>query len=382
MQAVADIDVSVSPVRTRREWKAFHALPAEIHAGGSRWVKPLALQVRQTWAPRHPFFAHAQAQAWIARRNDRVVGRISAQVDTLQRAQGRPETGHFGQLEALDEAAVFQALVDTAEGWLGERGMGVMQGPFDLSVNQQCGLLVSGFEHAPMMMMNYAPPYYSTRLEAMGFDVAAETLAYRGRPDYRQPDRIGRLLDRLGDRLSIRPLARRELAARAELMRELFNAAWADNWGFVPFTRAEFAHMIGELKLLVRPGYVQLATLDDEPAGFIVALPDFNELVADLDGRLFPAGAVKLLWRLARRHGRRARIPLMGISPALKRSYTGAAVSYALIEAVRWPLIADGIEETEQSWILEQNSGMRAIVEAIGMRIAQRFRIYQRPIPA
>ncbi|MGK7295725.1 MAG: N-acetyltransferase [Candidatus Wenzhouxiangella sp. M2_3B_020] len=382
MQAVADIDVSVSPVRTRSEWKAFHDLPGEIHAGGSRWVKPLALQARQAWAPRHPFFAHAQAQAWIALRNGRVVGRISAQVDALQREQGRPETGHFGQLEAFDDAAVFEALLDTAERWLAERGMRVMQGPFDLSINQQCGLLVSGFEHAPMMMMNYAPPYYSTRVEALDFDVAAETLAYRGPPDYRLPGRIGRLLDRLGNRLSIRPLARRELSDHAELMRELFNAAWADNWGFVPLTRAEFAHMMGEMKLLIRPGYVQLATLDGEPAGFIVALPDFNELVADLDGRLLPTGAVKLLWRLARKRGRRARIPLMGIAPGLKRSYTGAAVSYALIEAVRWPLVADGIEETEQSWILEQNSGMRAIVEAIGMRIAQRFRIYQRPIRA
>jgi hypothetical protein len=206
-------------------------------------------------------------------------------------------------------------------------------------------------------------------------------LAYRGSPDYRLPPRVARLLERMGGRLALRPVARGELTRRAETMRALFNAAWAENWGFVPITAEEFRHMIQEMKLLIRPGYVQLAFFDGRPAGFIVALPDLNELIADLDGRLLPTGAARLLWRIARRRNRRARIPLMGIDPAFQQSLPGAAIAYGLIESVRRVLLADGIEETEQSWILRQNKGVRSMIEAIGMRAAQTLRIYARSLP-
>lgn len=382
MPGAENEDISIVPVRTRRQWKCFHALPAVIQSASDNWIRPLRLQARQMWAPRHPFFAHARASAWVATRAGAGVGRISAQVDALQAECGRPATGQFGQLEAIDDPAVFELLTQTAGRWLVDQGMTEMTGPFDLSINQQCGLLVEGFEHAPMMMMNYNPAYYPKHLEALGFEVAAETLAYRGSPRYDVPAPVARLLARMQGRLEIRPVARGELNASAEPMRRIFNAAWSGNWGFVPLTGAEFGHMIGEMKLLVRPGYVQFALIDGDPAGFIVALPDLNELIADLDGRLFPAGALQLLWRIARKRGRRARIPLMGVLPRYQHSFRGAAISYALIEAVRHALIADGIELTEQSWILADNKGMRSIVEAIGMRVAQRFRIYRRELVA
>lgn len=382
MPAAEDQEIVIRPVRTRHQWKCFHALPAAIQSGASEWVQPLGLQMRQMWAPRHPYFRHAQATAWIALRGGQPAGRISAQVDTLQAECGRPTAGQFGQLEAVDDPAVFEALARAAGDWLVEQGMTEVTGPFDLSINQQCGLLVDGFEHAPMMMMNYNPPYYPRRLEALGFEPAVETLAYRGSPRYELPARIARLLSRLGGRLEVRPVTRAELASYTEPMRRIFNAAWAANWGFVPLTEAEFRHMVDEMKLLVRPGYVQIALLDGELAGFIVALPDLNELVADLRGRLFPTGALRLLWRIATKRGRRARIPLMGIVPQQQQSFTGAAIGYALIEAVKQALIDDGIEMTEQSWILDDNHGMRSMVEAIGMKVAQRFRIYRKELAA
>jgi hypothetical protein len=378
MSNASHSSVDVVVVRTRRQWNAFHALPARLRAGDPDWVRPLSLQVRQTWAPRHPYFRHARARAWLALRGGEPVGRISAQVDELQSTAGRPARGEFGQIEAPDDVEVFAALFDRACDWLRAEGKSEVAGPFDLSINQQCGLLVDGFDAPPMMLMNHNPRYYAERIEALGFEPAAELLAYRGSPRYDLDPRIQRALDRLGSRLVTRPLARGELAAHAEVMRALFNAAWAENWGFVPLTADEFRHMVGEMKLLIRPGYVQLAYFDGQPAGFIVALPDINELIADLDGRLLPTGAVRLLWRIARRRNRRARIPLMGIAPAFQQSFRGAAIAYALIEAVRRCLVADGIELTEQSWILEENRGMRAIVEAIGMSVAQRFRIYRR----
>lgn len=375
-------DIAIVPVRTRRQWKCFHSLPVAIQSDSPNWIQPLALQSRQMWAPRHPLFKHAAATAWVAMRSAKPVGRISAQVDSLQAACGRPGTGQFGQLEAVDDPAVFEALVRVAGRWLIDQGMTEVTGPFDLSINQQCGLLVDGFEHAPMMMMPYNPPYYSARLEALGFEPAVETLAYRGSPRYELPVRIARLLTRMKSRLEIRSVSRARIGSMAEPMRRIFNAAWAENWGFVPLTEVEFKHMVDEMKLLLRPGYVQVALVDGELAGFIVALPDLNELVADLNGKLLPTGALRLLWRIARKHSRRARIPLMGILPAHQQSFTGAAISYALIEAVRMSLIDDGIEETEQSWILADNHGMRSIVEAIGMQVAQRFRIYRKALAA
>lgn len=370
--------LEVQPVKTRKQWKCFHALPRRIQSADPAWIPPLRLQMRQMWAPRHPFFRHVSASAWLALRNGEAVGRVSAQVDRLDAECGRPATGHFGQLEAIDDPAVFECLLAAAERWLVGRGMSEVTGPFDLSINQQCGLLVDGFEYSPMMMMAHNPPYYPRQLEALGFEPVVETLAYRGSSHYVLPARIERLLARMHGRLEVRPVARARLALHAEQMRQIFNAAWADNWGFVPFTEGEFAHMVGEMKLLVRPGYVSIAEVDGEAAGFIVALPDLNELIADLDGRLFPLGAARLLWRIARRRSRRARIPLMGVLPKYQQSLTGAAISYALIEAIKPAVVEDGIEIAEQSWILADNRGMRSIVESIDMQVAQRFNIYRK----
>ncbi|MCA1778825.1 MAG: hypothetical protein LC637_05455 [Xanthomonadaceae bacterium] len=334
------------------------------------------------WAPRHPFFEHACACAWLAWRDGQAVGRISAQVDGLHAAAGFDDIGQFGQLESVDDAAVFEALLQTAGDWLTTKGKTVLQGPFDLSINQQCGLLVDGYSVPSMMMMPYNPPFYSKRLEQLGFESAVELLAYRGTPDYQTPTTVSRLLKRMGKRLRIETVKRADLSAQADRMREIFNDAWSQNWGFVPLTESEFKHMVSEMKMLVRPGYVHLAWLDEQPAGFIVALPDLNELTAGLDGRLLPFGGLRLLWRIWRKRNRGARIPLMGIVRRHHQSLAGAAVSYALFEAARGPLIADGVELCEQSWILEQNQGMRAMLESIGMQVAQRFRIYQKPLPA
>lgn len=374
--------IEVCRVKTRRDWKTFHSLPVEIQSASPYWVRPLALQARQLWAPRHPFFRHAEAAAFLAIRSGRPVGRISAQIDALQAECGRPTQGQFGQLEAIDDPDVFQALAGAAGNWLINRGMTEMTGPFDLSINQQCGLLVDGYEHAPMVMMGYNPPWYPQHLEAAGFEPSVDTLAYRGSPRYELPARVARLLARVRRRLEIRPVSRAEIGALTEPMRRIFNAAWADNWGFVPLTEAEFSHMVDEMKLLLRPGYVQLASIDGEPAGFIVALPDLNELVKDLNGRLFPFGAPRLLWRIARKRNKRARIPLMGILPRHQQTFMGAAIAYALIEGAAHALIDDGIETTEQSWILADNHGMRSIVEAIGMKVTQRFRIYRKALEA
>lgn len=374
--------IEIAPVLRPAEWREYFALPSRVYSSYPAWIQPLALQTRQSWAPRNPVFRHLEAAAWVARRNGQVVGRISAQDDRLQAEQGRPDVGQFGQLEAIDDGSVFEALLQTAASWLRDRGKQQIQGPFDLTINQQCGLLVEGFENSPAMMMNYHPEYYAGQLEALGFRSVVEMLAYRGAVDYPVPGTVARLLQRTASRLSFRPLRRGELSANAERMRALFNACWADNWGFIPFTAEEFAHMVHEMKPLVRPGYVQIAWQDETPVGFIVALPDLNGLIADLGGSLLPFGWARLLWRLALRRASMVRVPLMGVTPVHHQSLMGAAIGYGLIEAVRKHILADGINRSEQSWILAQNRGMRAMVEEIGMRVTARYRIYAREIQA
>lgn len=380
MRAPRHTECEVLPVKTRSDWNRFHSVPFQLQGEQANWVPPLKLQARQIWAPRHPFFRHADARAWLAVRDKRVVGRISAQVDHLQQSVGRDDIGQFGQLEAVDDPVVFDALLDQAGAWLKGRGKRRMEGPFDLSINQQCGILIDGFDQASMMMMPYNPPYYPERLEAAGFKAVVEMLAYRGCPDFALPARVAKLISRLQGRFAIRPVRRADAMAQAETMRRIFNASWANNWGFVPLTCEEFRHMVAEMKILLRPGYVHLAICDGKPAGFIVGLPDLNELIADLRGRLWPTGAIRLLWRIARKTSTRARIPLMGISPEFHQTPLGAAMAYMLIESIKRPLIADGVKLTEQSWILQQNQGMRAIVESIGMHVAQRFHVYARAI--
>jgi GNAT superfamily N-acetyltransferase len=369
--------VEVRRVSSRRDWRSFLDLPARLHRDDTCWIRPLDVQVRQTWSPRNPWFAHAQAQAWLAWRGSRPVGSISAQMDELHRQHWGEAVGYFGQLCAEDDAEVVAALFGEARRWLRERGCTQMRGPFDLGVNQSCGLLVDGFDTPPMIMMNHSAPWLGARVEAAGLQPAMDLLAYIVAPDFAAPPAMQRLVERAGERLRIRPLDRARYWQELELLRELFNDAWAENWGFVPFTPDEFRELGRELKLLVGPEAVFIAELDGEPAGFILAMPNVNELIADLDGRLLPFGWLRLLWRLKTGRATTARVPLMGVRRRFHGRPLGAMLAFGLIEAVRRPLIRAGIREVELSWILETNQGMRSLIESIGGRAYKRYRIYQ-----
>jgi hypothetical protein len=310
----------------------------------------------------------------------RPVGTISAQVDELRVAEGSQRIGWFGQLEAIDDEQVFSALLRAASAWLGGQGCERIQGPFDLSVNQGCGLLVEGRNTPPMVMMNHAPAYYARHLESLGFTKAMDLYAYLLPPDFDPPGAMARLIDRLGGKLNLRPLDFSRYGEEIDLLRDIFNDAWSRNWGFVPFTAPEFQAMGKALKQIVRPEYTCVAEIDGKSAGFIIALPNVNELIRDLDGRLMPLGWAKLLWRIHRRRATTARVPLMGVRRAYQRGPMGAAISFAMIDRIRHPLHADGIRQVELSWILESNKGMNSMIEAMGGDLYKRYRIYHRAL--
>ena len=373
-----DSGIDIRPVTGRSDLLQFIRLPNRLHSSDPCWVTPLELERRHFFSASNPYFGHAGWQAWLALDNGVAVGRISAQWDSLRTAGPAPSRfGEFGSLEARDETSL-APLLRTAETWLRQRGAERCCGPFNLSINQECGLLVDGFDTPPMIMMGHASPWIGQALERHGYSPAMDLLAFRVRPDFAAPPAMRRLVERSGSRLRVRCIAKKHFTQDLAVLRDLFNAAWADNWGFVPFTEPEFRDLGRTLRVLVDPGFIQIAEWDGRPAAMIVALPNINEALRGLNGRLLPWGWAKLLWRLKVRHPASARVALMGVLPEFQASRTGSALAFAVIDAVRWHLHRRGVQEVEMSWILETNRGMRGIIEAIGGEAYKRYRLYER----
>lgn len=373
-------ELQVLPVATRAERRAFLALPARLYRDDPHWIAPLRVEEGQRVFGRNPLFEHAEARAWLAWRGGRPVGRITAQIDRLQQEVYREPIGLFGMLEAEDDPQVFAALLVVAEGWLRAAGCTRVWGPFNLSINEEVGLLVDGFESPPFVMMGHGRRYYPARVRERGYQPIQELLTYTIAPDFVAPKVMTRLAERIAGDVRIRPLRRRQLDAELEILRDLFNDAWANNWGFVPFTPAEFQALGKVLAALLPDDQVQIAELDGRPVAFIVALPNVNEAARDLGGRLLPWGWAKLLWRLKVQGLRSARVPLMGVRRECQQSRLGPTLAFLVIDAVRKGLVERGVESVEMGWILEGNSGMRNIIETIGGAVYKRYHVYQKEL--
>jgi hypothetical protein len=377
--AMADlIDLNVVPVRNRADQRDFLGLAAALYADDPHWIAPLRFEERMRVFGKNPLFEHAEARAWVARRGDLPVGRITAQIDRLQQETQGNRAGSFGMLEAEDAPAVFAALFGAAEAWLRERGCTEVRGPFNLSINEEAGLLVEGFDTPACVMMSHGRPYYPGRVEDQGYEKAQDLFAYTLKSAFVPPPVMMKLAERAAHEVQLRALRRRDLATELDILRDIFNDAWAENWGFVPFTRAEFTELGKVMAALIPEDYVQIAEIDGRPVAFIVALPNVNEAARDLRGRLLPLGWVKLLWRLKVSGVRSGRVPLMGVRREYHHSRLGPTLAFMVINAVRGGLVRRGIVDVELSWILEGNSGMRNIIETIGGTAYKRYRIYRK----
>ncbi len=357
--------------------EAFIRVPWFVYADDPNWVPPLLLERREALSAKNPFFQHAEWRAWIAYQDDRPVGRISAQIDRLYLEIHDESTGFFGMIEAPDDPAVFAALFHSAESWLRSKGMKRVLGPFSLGINQEMGLLVDGLDTPPYVMMGHARPYYGAAIVALGYAPEQDTLAYEVAPkNFAMPETMKKLLQRQAHRIRSRVFDKNRRAEDLAAMRSIFNDAWSGNWGFVPFTEAEFTAVGKELLMLVPAEFIRIAEVDGKPAAFIVMLPNVNEAIADLNGRLLPFGWAKLAWRLKVRAPKTARIALMGVQRVYQFTRLGPALAFLTIEALEQPAIRAGIECVEMSWILEDNQGMRNIIERVGGKISKRYRMY------
>jgi GNAT superfamily N-acetyltransferase len=378
----AETPVEIRPVESRRDLDRFIRVPWPIYASDPNWIPPLIFERRQHLSSHNPYFEHARWQAWVAYRSGRPVGRITAQIDELYLQRYQEPTGFFGLLEAEQDPALFGALFQTAEEWLREQGMTQIQGPFNLSINQECGLLVDGFDTPPSVMMGHALPYYQDAVESAGYDKAKELLAYQYQllPRREMPPIMLKLIGKYRERLQIRPLCRSRLEQEMETLRDIFNDAWSENWGFLPYTAEEFRVMGKDLTMLVGEDMIQIAELDGDAVAFIVVLPNINEAIRDLDGRLLPFGWARLLWRLKVGYPKTGRVPLMGVRKKYQNTRLGPALAFLVIDAVKEGVIRRGIRDLEMSWVLDDNAGMRSVLEAAGAVISKRYRIYQKSL--
>jgi hypothetical protein len=368
----------VVQVEGRSALNDFIRLPWSLYADDPLWVPPLLLERRMHLSPKNPYFDHANFCSWVAYRDHNAVGRVSAQIDRLHIDRYQDATGFFGMIEAQDDVETFQALLETAENWLRRQGMKRICGPFNLSINQELGLLVEGFDTPPSMMMGHARPYYAARMQDNGYRKEKDLLAYLINSGFKMTDAAKTIRARKKNQIHIRNLNKSNFVKELEIIRDIFNDAWSNNWNFVPFTNSEFEHLGKDLKMLADEELVKIAEIDGNPAAFIVVLPNINEVIQDLNGRLLPFGWLKILWRLKIKYPRTARIPLMGVRCRYHGSMMGAALAFGVIGDAQQPAIDRGIEELELSWILEDNMGMRNIIESIGGRVYKTYRMYSK----
>ncbi len=323
--------------------ETFIRVPWSLYGDDPNWVPPLLMERREALSAKNPYFQHAEWQAWVAYKDDRPVGRISAQIDRLYLETQDDATGFFGLIEAPDDPAVFTALFQAAEDWLRGKGMKRVLGPFNLGINQEMGLLVDGFDTPPYIMMGHARRYYGTAIEALGYVPAQDTLAYElSTESFGMPVVMKKLLQRQAHRISTRAFDKKNRDADLESMRSIFNDAWSRNWGFVPFTEAEFQAVGKELLMLIPAEFIRFAEVDGKPAAFIAMLSNVNEAIADLDGRLLPFGWAKLLWRMKVRSPKSARVVLMGVRQEFQFTRLGPALAFLTIEGLEQPARSQG----------------------------------------
>jgi hypothetical protein len=370
--------VEIVQVTDKATLRRFIRVPFTVHKDDKTWVPPLLSEREEAFTPsKNEFLRRAEVRFWIARRDGLDVGRISAQIDPLAQKEGADPVGHFGCLSASDHRDVFAALFKTAEDFLRSRGIRHVQGPFTLSINEETGLLIDGFDTPPMMMMGHDPAYEAAQIEAAGYRGEGDAHAYLLDLDVPLSKSARNMLERpLASSVTMRRLNLKDYDHEVRRIVDIFNDAWSGNDGFVPMTEPETDELATRLKLLLDERLVLFAELNGEPVAFIVTLPNINEAIRDLNGRLFPFGVLKLLWRLKVRGLKSARVPLMGVRRKLAGTMIGSALPLQLIGAIRPGVKKLGFRWVELSWILENNRPMRSILERLGAKPYKTYRIY------
>jgi hypothetical protein len=378
--------VEMVPVNGLREFLTFCKLPRLLYASAPGFAPMLDAERWTNHAHMlNPHFKRVEEQKFLARRDGQWVGRIAAQMYKAEIEPLGASRAQFGSLDAIDDIEVVRALTKAAEDWLAARGATHVNGPFSPSINHECGMLVQGFEATPMFLTPWHPPYLSRHIEALGYEKARDLYSYRldlSPDELNKPARISNRKE-WRDRLKLRPLNMKALKkGETALMAELFNDGWSSNWGFVPFGRDEFDSQADALGYVVPEEFSIVAELDGVPQSFAIVLPNLHEITADFDGRIFPFGLAKLIFRMRNHKFRAARLALLGTRKSLQKSATGGAILMSMIEEFRRRGAKASVNHLEAGWVLEDNMDMRKPIEMFGGKVDKIHRIYEKRLAA
>jgi GNAT superfamily N-acetyltransferase len=366
------------------DWKKFIDLPWQIYGDDPYWVPPLRIAVRDLLDVRkNPFFRHAIMHPLIAEKDGRCVGRIVGVIDDNHNKFHKERTAFFGFFEAIDDPEIAQALFAAVQSWAQSKGMEILRGPMNPSTNHECGLLVEGYDSSPSVMMTYNPRYYERLVDGQGFKKAKDLFAYVISNKVEFNRRLVAHAERLRQSSSVtfRPIRMRQFKSDVEMIQQIYNDAWESNWGFVPMTPEEFDHLAKDLKLIVDPEMILIVEVRGEPAGFVLTLPDVNQVFKKVkDGRLFPTGLFKLLWNLKgpgrRRTINHSRVVTLGIRKAYQPLGLGSLLYVETIQRAR----RRGYDTGEASWILEDNVPMNRAMEMMFGQRTKVYRIYEKSL--
>jgi hypothetical protein len=364
--------LEISPVQNGADQRDFLMFPYKLYEHDPYWVAPLLLDQKALFDPKHPFQLHGTIQRFLARRDGRTVGRIAAILDPNYSRFHDEKAGFFGFLEMIDDAEVTAGLLAAARDWLLQHGAEVIRGPVNPSTNYECAVLIDGFDSCPRIMMTYNPPYYDRLIKAAGLKKSKDLVAYDLPVATARADRLKTLTDKAeSSGIHLRNLRLKDFDAEVDRAWTVYNSAWEKNWGFVPMTPAEFKHEGHELKQILVPELAWIAEIDGQPIGFALAIPDFNEALKHIRGRLLPFGLFKLLWY--QRKIEYLRVIILGVKQEFRPTPAAAALYAALIrECARLKY-----RGAECSWILEDNVLMRRSIEALGGKVYKTYRIYE-----
>ncbi|WP_258044533.1 N-acetyltransferase [Sphingomonas citricola] len=378
----------ISPVTSKRDRKVFVDLPFHLYRGDPNWVPPLKGEALGLITPeKNGWYSHAEVQLFLAYRGAKVVGRISAHIDTLAltmpAAQGfGPGVGQWGLMEAEDEK-VFTHLLAAAEDWLRGKGMTRALGPISQSIWEEPGLLIQGYDHPPTIMMGHAKPEYRGWIERAGYQPVKQLITYDLDITQEFPKLVKRIIKsgEANPSIVIREVDKRRFEEEAAIILDILNDAWSDNWGFVPLTPPEIKDVGVKLKPIVFNDLIRIAEVDGKPVAFMITLPDLNEAIKPLNGSLLPFGWAKLLLWLRKPRVRTMRVPLMGVRKELQSSRLASQLAFMMIEAIRKASVDHyGASRGEIGWVLDDNQGMNSIATAIESKVNKVYQVYERTL--
>jgi hypothetical protein len=368
--------MQIEQVSDKKGLDLFILFPWKVYQGNPNWVPPLISEMKFILGDKNPFFHHAEAAYFLARKEGVVVGRIAAIIDRNHINIHKEQAGFFGFFECLRDVAIAQGLLNAAAAWLRERDIEIMRGPMNPSVNDECGFLLDGFDSPPMIMMTYTPQYYLDYMELSGLTKSKDMFAYISIiKDVSAGGRLEKLASGVRARvpgLTVRPANMKQFQRELETVKDIYNSAWSHNWGFVAMTDEEIESMAKRLRPLIVPELLIMAEVNGSPAAFFMAVPDYNQVLSKINGRMGPVGIMKFLW--FSRKIKDIRVLTMGV----KEEYRKRGIEGLLYLESFKAAMKKGYERAEMSWILEDNVLMQRGCELMGGKLYKKYRIYEK----